>query len=152
MTNDGPLGYGKKGSLEGWCSGGEVCIRAENGDAKALKMTEQSAVMLGRFLAILIDIINPDRIVIGSIFTRSEGLFRGCLCRGKRPWRYRGKSMSNTLSHRERFIKAASFPKAALMNESSDTLILIPGSREVCLFPTPCTTGSKGKSATTVTA
>jgi glucokinase len=94
MTNDGPLGYGKKGSLEGWCSGGglsrayfdlygeqisggEVCIRAEKGDAKALKVTEQSAVMLRRFLAILIDIINPDRIVIGSIFSRSEMLFRG---------------------------------------------------------------------------
>jgi glucokinase len=94
MSDDGPLGYGKRGSLEGWCSGGglsgawqdlygetisggEVCIRAEKGDPKALKVIEQSAVMLGRGLALLIDIINPDRIVIGSIFTRSEALFRG---------------------------------------------------------------------------
>jgi len=93
MTDGGPLGYGKRGSLEGWCSGGglsaayfdlygekisggEVCIRAEHGDKKALKVIEQSASMLGRFLAMLIDIINPDRIVIGSIFTRSEALFR----------------------------------------------------------------------------
>ena len=93
MTDDGPPGYGKRGSLEGWCSGGgisgayldlygerisggEVCRRAEQGDEKALKVIERSAFMLGRFLAILIDIINPDRIVIGSIFARSEALFR----------------------------------------------------------------------------
>jgi len=93
MTDSGPLGYGKKGSLEGWCSGGglsaayfdlygekisgrEVCIRAEHGDKKALNVIEQSASVLGRFLAMIIDIINPDRIIIGSIFARSEALFR----------------------------------------------------------------------------
>jgi glucokinase len=93
MSEDGPLGYGKRGSLEGWCSGGglsaayydaygekipggEVCIRAERGEEKALKVIEKSVLMLGRFLALLIDMINPDRIVIGSIFARSEALFR----------------------------------------------------------------------------
>jgi glucokinase len=93
MSEDGPLGYGKRGSLEGWCSGGglsaayydaygeqisggEVCIRAEKGDDKALAVIGQSARMLGRGLALLIDLINPDRIVIGSIFARSEALFR----------------------------------------------------------------------------
>ena len=93
MTEDGPSGYGKRGSLEGWCSGGglseayfdlygerisggEVCIRAEKFDEKALKVIEHSALILGRFLAIVIDIINPDRIVIGSIFARSESLYR----------------------------------------------------------------------------
>jgi glucokinase len=96
MSDDGPLGYGKRGSLEGWCSGGglseayfdlygerisggEVCIRAEYGDDKACKVIEKSAFILGRFLAILIDIINPDRIVIGSIFARSEVLFRSAI-------------------------------------------------------------------------
>jgi glucokinase len=93
MSEDGPPGYGKRGSLEGWCSGaglsaayfeaygekisgGEVCIRAERGDEKALTITGKSAFMLGRSLALLIDVINPDRIVIGSIFARSEALFR----------------------------------------------------------------------------
>jgi glucokinase len=93
MTDDGPAGYGKHGSLEGWCSGGglsnawfdlcgeripgaEICARAEQGDTQALQVIKQSAFILGRFLAALIDIINPDRIVIGSIFTRSESLFR----------------------------------------------------------------------------
>jgi glucokinase len=92
MSEDGPLGYGKRGSFEGWCSGGglsaayddaygekisggEVCIRAEQGDERALKIIENGALMLGRGLALIIDLINPDRIVIGSIFTRSEALF-----------------------------------------------------------------------------
>lgn len=93
MSGDGPPAYGKRGSLEGWCSGaglsaayydaygekitgGEVCVRAEKGDKKALAITEKSARMLGSALALFIDLINPDRIVIGSIFTRSEALFR----------------------------------------------------------------------------
>ena len=93
MTDDGPSGYGKRGSLEGWCSGGgisgayfdlygekisggEVCLRAERGEANALNVIDRSALMLGLFLAILMDLINPDRIVIGSIFARSEALFR----------------------------------------------------------------------------
>jgi glucokinase len=93
MTEGGPLGYGKKGSLEGWCSGGgiseayfdrygerisggEVCKRAEKGDKMALAIIEESALMLGKGLALFIDIINPERIVIGSIFVRSEALFR----------------------------------------------------------------------------
>ena len=96
MTADGPLGYGKRGSLEGWCSGGglseaffdkygeritggEVCIRAEHGDAKALAITEESARILGHFLAVVIDFINPDRIIIGSIFARSEALFHSSI-------------------------------------------------------------------------
>jgi glucokinase len=93
MSEGGPLGYGKRGSLEGWCSGGglsaayfdaygekisggEVCVRAERGEKKALAITEKSALMLGRALALFIDLINPERIVIGSIFARSEALFR----------------------------------------------------------------------------
>ena len=93
MTEDGPWGFGKNGSLEGWCSGGgiskayfdqygekisaaDICSRAEQGDEKALVVINESANMLGRFLAMIIDIINPDRIVIGSIFARKEGLFR----------------------------------------------------------------------------
>ena len=93
MTAEGPLGYGKRGSLEGWCSGGglseayfdlyneritggEVCKRAGRGESNALKVIENSARILGSFLALIIDIINPERIIIGSIFARSESLFR----------------------------------------------------------------------------
>jgi glucokinase len=111
MEKDGPLGYGKPGSFEGFCSGAgigrlardviagewnqnrtvsfcpspqdlealtarDVGNAAQNGDPVALRILETSAEYLGRGLAVLIDIINPEVIVIGSIFVRLEALFR----------------------------------------------------------------------------
>jgi len=112
LATDGPIGYGKRGSFEGFASGGgiaqlareevahrhergepvlfaptpeeanrltarEVIAAAEGGDPVALSIVESSASYLGRGLAMLIDILNPERIVIGSIFARAERLFRG---------------------------------------------------------------------------
>lgn len=93
MTNDGPVGYGKAGSLEGYCSGGgllqlaqlrigcaltarELAELADSGDEAAIAVLQESAQMLGRGAAILIDLLNPERIVIGSIFQRAERWFR----------------------------------------------------------------------------
>lgn len=92
LTDGGPLGYGKRGSAEGYCSGGgikslaetfgvdksakELAIAAEQGDETAKKLYEISGRYLGRTLSVLMDILNPDCIVIGSIFTRSESLLR----------------------------------------------------------------------------
>ncbi|MCC6803207.1 MAG: ROK family protein [Anaerolineae bacterium] len=106
LTETGPIGYGKAGSFEGWCSGGgiqrlavtkaEAAIRAGNPpsfcptlDDLPLITTERVAKSddplargifqtvgrrLGRGLAILIDVLNPQRIVIGSIFLRQREL------------------------------------------------------------------------------
>ncbi len=93
LSADGPSGYGKNGSWEGWCSGSgladhfrkefgvelsgrEICALALQGDARASRVIQDSARYLGQGLSILIDILNPERIVIGSIFTRDEALFR----------------------------------------------------------------------------
>ena len=111
MEPDGPLGYGKHGSFEGFCSGagiarlaqqivrrkwaegGEVpfCrseadlagldartvgVAALDGDPIAREIIETSGEYLGRGLAILVDVLNPERIVIGSIFVRLEPLLR----------------------------------------------------------------------------
>lgn len=93
LAEEGPVGYGKAGSMEGFCSGGglaqlaqmrmgraltarELCALAEAGDAQAVDALRLSARMLGRGLAVLIDLINPQRIVIGSIFARAEKWFR----------------------------------------------------------------------------
>lgn len=97
LEDDGPVGYGKAGSFEGFCSGGgiakqaeavlkvksspgfpagkavtakDVCIAASNGDELALEILENSGRYLGLGLSILIDLLNPERIVIGSIFAR----------------------------------------------------------------------------------
>lgn len=111
LAPDGPTGYGKRGSFEGFCSGGgirqlamqtvqaaydagetvvfwgkerdlesisakDVCIAARQGDTVAMSIIEQSASYLGKGLAILLDVLNPQCIVIGSIFARAEDLFR----------------------------------------------------------------------------
>ncbi len=93
MAEDGPVGYGKRGSLEGFCSGGglaqlakmrigremsakELAEAAEKGNLEAEKVLRESAQMLGRGLSILVDILNLDTIVIGSIFARAEKWFR----------------------------------------------------------------------------
>lgn len=111
MSNHGPVGYGKAGSFEGFCSGGGIAQigkmlaleslqagksvsfcktvsdldqinakmlsqAADAGDPIALKAYQISGEMLGRGLAILIDLFNPEAIVIGSIYQRSEQLLR----------------------------------------------------------------------------
>lgn len=85
LYEDGHTGYGKAGSYEGYCSGGgiaqygmgsaaELARRAEDGDEEARKIWEQTGENLGKLLAILMDVLNPDVIVIGSIFARSGHL------------------------------------------------------------------------------
>jgi glucokinase len=109
MENFGPVGYGKTGSFEGFCSGGgiaqlarlkaieqfqmggqvsycsgfaglmsvtaqQVAEAAEQGDPVAMEVFRICGTYLGKGLAILIDILNPECIVIGSIFTRSGHL------------------------------------------------------------------------------
>lgn len=111
LAANGPVGYGKAGSFEGFCSGGGIAQlgqmyarnalengkpaawcpteadlpnvnakvigdAAENGDADAKAVYAESGKRLGEGLSVLIDILNPERIVIGSIFARSEGLLR----------------------------------------------------------------------------
>ena len=68
---DGPVGYGKRGSFEGFCSGGgiaqlaggksarEVVELAGAGDARMRAVLSESARRLGACLALLIDLFNP---------------------------------------------------------------------------------------------
>ncbi|MBQ6473776.1 MAG: ROK family protein [Victivallales bacterium] len=90
MAPDGPVGYGKAGSFEGFCSGAgiarlahgripgldrptakQVAEAAEQGNPQALAVLEESGRWLGRGLAILVDVLNPEVIVLGSVYTRS---------------------------------------------------------------------------------
>ena len=114
LDSDGPVGFGKAGSFEGFCSGGgiaklawtkahEALIRgvtplyyregmtesevtagtvaeaAHKGDATALEVYRISGEKLGRGLAIIVDVLNPELIVIGSIFARSGELLRDAM-------------------------------------------------------------------------
>ena len=106
LSETGPLGYGKRGSFEGFCSGGgieraakemlenhlahggesvladekdisakTVAVAAKAGDEFARSVYRQCAKKLGEGLSILIDILNPEAIIIGSIYSRDRGLF-----------------------------------------------------------------------------
>jgi glucokinase len=57
----------------------KIADRAKEGEYLAIKIIEKSAEKLGKGLSILIDLLNPEAIIIGSIFTRCEDLFRGTI-------------------------------------------------------------------------
>jgi len=111
LASDGPIGFGKAGSFEGFCSGGGIAqlaksmvaeklknnipvgfcpspdriseidakmvfVAAQAGDAVAHEIVKVSADFLGMGLSLLIDILNPECIVIGSIYARNEQLFK----------------------------------------------------------------------------
>lgn len=111
LSSDGPVGYGKHGSFEGFCSGrglaqlGKIAAEralqegrcplfcpdasrlqninakdladaAGKGDADALEVFCLCGRRLGEGLAIVIDLLNPDCIVLGSVYARCEGLLR----------------------------------------------------------------------------
>lgn len=98
----GPVGCRKPGSFEGFCSGGGIAqlARAERqcwdgptvlpesptarevgegaaaGDALSLHILELCGHYLGLGLAYVLDLLNPQRIVLGSIFARCERFLR----------------------------------------------------------------------------
>ena len=106
LAKSGPIGFGKAGSFEGFCSGGGIARLAQSmgkrqkqtprcieemggyenvtakklseaafaGDAFARKVFEKSGDMLGQGLSVLVDILNPEKIVLGGVFMRSGGL------------------------------------------------------------------------------
>lgn len=111
LSDYGPVGYGKKGSFEGFCSGngignlgrimateklqmGEtvsyckskddldkitaklIAEKAYEGNEDAKEVYRVCGEKLGSGLSILIDILNPEVIVIGSVFQRAESLLR----------------------------------------------------------------------------
>ena len=114
LSPRGPVGFGKAGSFEGFCSGGgiarlareeaekaikkgvypaycksvddmdkisakTVALAAQSGDVTAISVYRKSGKMLGRALSLLIDILNPEMIVIGSIFERSGALLKNSM-------------------------------------------------------------------------
>lgn len=101
LDADGPVAYGKAGSFEGFCSGAGIAAMgkqmlsiyngittiprdnvtaktiaeaADSGDKLANAIYRRCAEKLGLGISILIDILNPERVVVGSIYQRSGHL------------------------------------------------------------------------------
>ena len=53
----------------------DIATAASKGDETAIEIFELSGKYLGKGLSILIDILNPQRIVIGSVYARNPQLF-----------------------------------------------------------------------------
>ncbi len=108
LTKNGPLGYFKEGSCEGYCSGSGIARLAKiistdkrysnsykqfedlvgvdnvsaktiaeyarNGNAFCRRVFNSSGKMLGKTLSILIDVLNPQAIVLGGVYMRANDL------------------------------------------------------------------------------
>ena len=104
LRAEGPIGFGKAGSVEGFTSGGgiarlgeqllaragsserpawavtplttkRIAEAAQAGEPLALEIIATAAERLGESLAILIDLFNPEKIVIGGFYPQVETLF-----------------------------------------------------------------------------
>lgn len=106
LEHDGPVGYGKAGSFEGFASGGGIArlacmLRHEwidhgngpswkesddelttraladyalDGDHFARRVFEMAGEYLGQGIAIIADVLNPEKVVIGGVFMRCADL------------------------------------------------------------------------------
>jgi len=109
LADVGPVGFGKSGSFEGFCSGGGIAQLARmkamekmqmgertsfcngiddlpsitakaiaeaayKGDALAIDIYKTSATYLGKGISLLMDLLNPEVIVIGGIYVRAQTL------------------------------------------------------------------------------
>lgn len=111
LENHGPVGFGKSGSFEGFCSGNgiaqlgrikaleslqmgknvsfcktmedlpnvsakSIAVAAKEGNEDAIEIYRICGYKLGLGISVIIDILNPERIVIGSVYARSEELLK----------------------------------------------------------------------------
>ncbi len=108
LTAGGPLGYFKRGSCEGYCSGSgikrlseieakkgtrreayerfiaevgvanvsakTIAEHARSGNEFCRAIYAKSGKMLGRTLSIIVDVLNPEAIVVGGVYMRSHDL------------------------------------------------------------------------------
>ena len=100
LRPDGPLGFGKHGSFEGFCSGGgiarlalamgwpqpavtlkDLAEAAARGDVLARQVLDTAGERLGEALALIIDTLNPERIVLGGYYPRCSELLLPALNR-----------------------------------------------------------------------
>ena len=99
LENDGPIGYNKAGSVEGFCSGNGIkrlaqmradeqgvlldenittkviFQRAKQGDEFCMCIVKESAEKFAKVVSMLIDLFNPEIIVAGGVFMRNYELF-----------------------------------------------------------------------------
>lgn len=110
LAKNGPIGYGKEGSAEGFCSGGGIAqlgmiavdreirkgkqprllqaagskesitakliaeLAINENDSLCKRIFRECGIRLGQTLSIIIDILNPEKIILGGVYMRSAEL------------------------------------------------------------------------------
>ena len=99
LEKNGPVGYNKAGSAEGFCSGGGIRLlaqmrakekgvfldkgvttkiifaKAKQGDKFCLSVITECAQQFARVVSVLIDLFNPEAIIVGGVFMRNYDFF-----------------------------------------------------------------------------
>lgn len=99
LEKDGPIGFNKAGSAEGFCSGNgirhlaqiraeeqevfiaenittkEIFEKAKRGDEFCFSIVKESAEKFAKVISLLIDLFNPEVIIAGGVFMRNYDLF-----------------------------------------------------------------------------
>ncbi len=99
LEQNGPIGFNKAGSAEGFCSGNGIrrlaqiraqekgllldkdittkviFERARNGEELYFSVVQESAEKFAKIVSILIDLFNPEVIIAGGVFMRNYDLF-----------------------------------------------------------------------------
>ena len=99
LEKDGPIGFNKAGSAEGFCSGNGIrrlaqirakqqgvsliedittkmiFERAQQGDQFYYSVVKESAEKFAKIVSLLIDLFNPEVIIAGGVFMRNYNLF-----------------------------------------------------------------------------
>ncbi len=86
LTDSGPKLYDKAGSFEAWASGAglalqtghsveELACAARAGESQALAAITHAGEMLGRGIAILCDVLNPELVVCGTLAVHLGDLY-----------------------------------------------------------------------------
>ena len=96
LSDNGPVGYGKVGSVEGFVAGGniplwakeliqnketnlhkynqlttkDIAYEARNGDKVAIEIFDKVAERLGETISILLDLLNLEVVIVGGIYPR----------------------------------------------------------------------------------
>lgn len=76
QRGENPLYY-RPGDNKKSITAESIARAAVSGDKTAIEVYEMCGGYLGQGLSVIIDILNPEIIVIGSIFSRAESLLRG---------------------------------------------------------------------------
>ena len=152
LSQTGPVGYGVAGSFEGWCSGGgiarlaklrlgvdttakDLADAARAGDAGAKRVWNEVGRRLGQGLALLADVLNPECIVIGSVYARAHDLLDASMYRALK---------KHALSHSLSVMRVVPAQLGDAIGDVAALAVAVNGVTQGCRGPAALSCGGSG--------